>query len=252
MCTSYYLEDSNALKGIAYAAAHHKLRKRLMGKIAQPVVTQGEVKRGDIAPAIAPDKKGEGHVFPMIWGFTGKHTLITTLDIDVLEKTKNPVLLDAWARHRCLIPTSWYYEWERLRLVDSYDTFGDQRPEGERFSMYRGNHSIVCTADGPGSEPLGSRFMVQTRGSSVTMLAGLYRIEEVEDVKVPHFLILTQEAFDDLRAVHDRMPVIFDTADPDTIRAWVNPGAMPPWDIQRIVEKSVTDVIFEESPPHKE
>ncbi|MDO5131938.1 MAG: SOS response-associated peptidase family protein [Eubacteriales bacterium] len=249
MCTSYYLEDSTALKGIAYAAAHHRLRSRMMAKIPRPVVTQGEVKRGDIAPVIAPDRRGEGQVFPMAWGFTGKHTLIATLDLEVLEKTRNPVLLDAWTRHRCLIPTSWYYEWERLRPIDSYDTFGDQTPECERRNLYAGNHSVVCFTDSSEAEPLGSRFMVQARGSSVTMLAGLYRIEELEDLKVPHFLILTQEAFGDLRTVHDRMPVIFDTSDADTIRAWLSPGAVPPWDVQRVIEKSVTDVIFEEDPP---
>lgn len=72
ICTSYYLKDSTALKGISDAAAHHKLRDRMMEKIAKPVVTQSEVKHGDIAPAITPDRRGEGRVFPMIWGFTGK------------------------------------------------------------------------------------------------------------------------------------------------------------------------------------
>ena len=252
MCMSYFLEDSAALKGIAYAAAHHKLRERMTGAAAQPVVTQGEVKHGDIAPVIAPDKRGEGHVFPMIWGFTGKHTLITTLDIDIFERTRNPILLDAWDRHRCLIPASWYYEWERLHPIDSYDTFGDQTPEHERRSMYAGNHSIVCAMDGSGSELLGSRYMVQTRGSSVTMLAGLYRIEDQKGVKLPHFLILTQEAFGDMRSVHDHMPVIFDTSDADTIRAWIDPGSLAPWDVQRVSERSVTDVICEESPPRSE
>ena len=107
MCTTYFLEDSRALRGIAQAAAHHKLRERISAKLAQPVVTQGEVRPGDIVPVIAPDKSGEGHVYPMVWGFSGKSSLIPRLDTELLAETKNTILLDAWYRHRCLIPASW-------------------------------------------------------------------------------------------------------------------------------------------------
>ena len=33
MCTTYYLEDSRALRGIAQAAAHHRLRERISSKL---------------------------------------------------------------------------------------------------------------------------------------------------------------------------------------------------------------------------
>lgn len=247
MCTGYYLENSKALKGIVQAAAGHRLRRRMMEKIAQPLVTQGEVSCGDIVPAIAPDSRGVGRVFPMVWGFTGKHALITELPVETLEYTKSPILLDAWALHRCLIPTSWYFEWERLRPVISYDSFGDQTPEGERRE--RIERTVINETGPDGSVPVGDRFMIQTRGSSVTMLAGIYRIEEVDDVRIPHFLILTQEAFGDLCEIHDRMPVIFDTSDRETIQSWVDPGAIPSWDVERVAEKAIDDVIFEKSPP---
>ena len=250
MCTSYYLEDSNALKGIAYAAAHHRLLNRIRPKVARPLMTMGEVKPGDLAPVIAPDRRrGEGHVFPMIWGFTGKHSLITELQVDVLDRTRNPILLEAWERHRCIIPSSWYFEWERLHPVISYDSFGDQTEEGERRSMYMRSSPVPDPPDG--SEPLGDRFMVQARGSSVTLLAGLYRIEELDGVKVPHFLILTQEAYGDILSIHNRMPVMLDSTDGELIQRWLDPGAMPPWETDRLLDKAFTDVVFEKSPPNK-
>lgn len=64
ICTSYYLKDSTALKGISDAAAHHKLRDRMMGKIAKPVVTQSEVKHGDIAPLSRRTEEERGASFP--------------------------------------------------------------------------------------------------------------------------------------------------------------------------------------------
>ena len=170
MCTTYFLEDSRELRGIAQAAAHHKLREHISAKLAQPVVTQGEVRPGDIVPVIAPDKSGEGHVYPMVWG---KSSLIPRLGTEFLAETKNTILLDAWNRHRCLIPASWYYDWERLYPKIGYDTHGDQSPESDLRFTYMGNGRIP----GEESTPVGDRYMIQTHNSAVTLLAGLYRIE---------------------------------------------------------------------------
>ena len=80
MCTTYYLENTEPLRRMGQAAENHKLRYRMMSKIAQPVVTQGEARPGDIVPVIAPDSSGEGHVYPMIWGFSGKLSLIPRME----------------------------------------------------------------------------------------------------------------------------------------------------------------------------
>ena len=244
MCTSYYLkENSRSLRSVVNAAAHHPLRTRFAGRIAQPVITEGEVTPGDIAPVIAPDAKGVGRVYPMVWGFTGKHSLISELDIDLMDQTRNPILLHAWESCRCLIPSSWYFEWERLHPTISYDSFGDQRPENERREMYINN--------GPepdGSDPLGDRYMIQTQGSTVTLLAGIYRMEEVGGTRVPHFLILMQYAAEDIMFIHNKMPVIFPSSDSALLHDWLDPNAMPPWDVNRVINQATKDVVFEKSP----
>ena len=246
MSTSYHLEEgSKELNKIVNATAHHRLAKQMVSKLCRPVITHGETYPGDILPVIAPDQNGTGRVFPMVWGMTGKQGLIHELGIDLLERTRNPVLLNAWERHRCLIPASWYYEWEHLHPSISYDSYGDQTPEKERrFS----SASMINEGTPDGSEFIGDRYMLQTRGSAVTMLAGIYRIEEVDEMKFPHFMILTQEATSDLVFLHTRMPVIFDARDTGLLQSWLDPSAMPPWDEERVLEKAVTDMVYEKRP----
>ena len=243
MCTTYYLENTEPLRRMGQTAENHKLRYRMMSKIAQPVVTQGEARPGDIVPVIAPDSNGEGHVYPMIWGFSGKLSLIPRLDIDLLAQTRNPILLDAWARHRCLIPTSWYYEWERLKPEIDYDSYGDQTSERDR--RYQSIPQILVPE---AEERIGDRYMIQTRGSSVTFLAGIYRIEDLEGVKVPHFMVLMQYAAPNLMFIHNQMPVIFDADNKELLKEWLDPGAMPPWDVERVLNNAVMDVMYEKSP----
>ena len=71
MCCSYFLENSTKLAGIAHAASKHRIKGRMLEKLGQPLITEGEVLPGRIAPVIAPDRRGESRVFPMVWGFTG-------------------------------------------------------------------------------------------------------------------------------------------------------------------------------------
>lgn len=246
MCAGYHLEESKAFKSIAYAAEHHPIRERILGKLGQALITKGDVRLSDIVPVIAPDYTGEGHIYPMMWGFSTKlDTLIPTVDIDILDTTKNPAILEAISKHRCLIPTSWYYEWERIYPVDSYDTFGDQTPEYER-------RRTLTKAKAPknpdGSSMIGERYMLQTKGSSITLLAGLYRIEDHNGVKIPHFMILTQYAAPNIMFIHNKMPVIFDSSNAALLREWLNPNAAPPWDVERIIENSVTEMVYEKSP----
>lgn len=332
MCSGYYLESSKAMEKVAYAARHHALMTKASGKIAKPVITRGEVHPSDIAPVLAPDPKGGvGRVYPMMWGFTTKTgSMVSTVDIDILDDTRDPLLLEAWGRHRCLIPSSWYFEWERLHPAISYDSFGDQTPEAERREKYSRNaaravdNGIHLTTDsvrhtgyteltghvgnagstghaghaghdslgndggddryrygskgiarainarkrmadgtnwfgmdeeghnpiltGDSESAVGDRYMLQTKGSSITLLAGLYRIEEYEDIKFPHFIILTRYAAPNIMFIHNKMPVIFDSSDADLLKDWLNPKAVPVWDVDRIYDKAITDVVYDKSP----
>ena len=52
----------------------------------------------------------------------------------------------------------------------------------------------------------------------------------------------------DLVFLHTRMPVIFDARDTTLLQSWLDPSAMPPWDEERVLEKAVTDMVYEKRP----
>lgn len=87
--------------------------------------------------------------------------------------------------------------------------------------------------------------MIQTHNSAVTLLAGIYRIEELDGVRIPHFIILMQYASNDLMFIHSKMPVIFDSSDSGLLHDWLDPKTVPQWDVDRLLNSAVTDVLFE-------
>ena len=58
--------------------------------------------------------------------------------------------------------------------------------------------------------------MSQSENELVTYLAGLYRLEN----GYPHFAVLTREPDEEIRLIHNRMPVILKA---DQINTWINP-----------------------------
>ena len=186
MCCRYYMEMSPELRPIVEAARRSSLADKMVKKLGRPLITSGEVRPTDIVPVIAPGKNGERCVFPMIWGFRGKSVLFNARSETAGAK---PTFREAWQKHRCIVPASWYYEWQHFRTPDGKTRTGD-------------------------------RFMIQPRGSEATWLCGLYRIEE----GFPYFVVLTREPSEALRMIHNRMPVILPSA---CIDAWIDPGTDP-------------------------
>ena len=84
------------------------------------------------------------------------------------------------------------------------------------------------------------KFAIQTEGSEVTYIAGLYRYEEHDGMQVPMFTVLTREAAGIVKDIHDRMPVILGK---DSLRDWIRPDGDP----SAIVEKALTNMIFEKA-----
>ena len=70
----------------------------------------------------------------------------------------------------------------------------------------------------------------------MTWLAGLYRIED----GLPVFAVLTKEHTEDLRRIHDRMPLILPK---DLIDEWINPNTNP----KDILRHSITDMVMEKA-----
>lgn len=190
MCTRYALEkDLPELREIIDAALRSLLAQRFVDTHARPVITDGEVRPTDVVPVIAPDAKVRRAVFPMQWGFLATDNRRTLFNARVETAGERPTFRDAWRSHRCIIPASYYFEWQHLKNPD-------------------------------GREKIGDKYAIQPAGCTITWLCGLYRIEN----GYPVFVVLTKEPTVELSKIHDRMPLMLPK---DKIGAWINPSSDP-------------------------
>ena len=209
MCTRYYVELSPELRPYVEAASLTPLKAEMVSVLGKKFKAEGEIRPTDMAAVIASGRDGKQAVFPMVWGYH-----ITGIDHPVVNarvesaKDKTSFAID-WARHRCIVPASYYFEWEHIK-----------RPDG-----------AVKT---------GQKYAIQPRNATVTYLAGLYRIEEERGLKYPVFTVLTREPCEALARIHDRMPVILPG---DAIDDWINPDADP----AGIVTQALTDMVVEKA-----
>ena len=119
MCTRYALEkDLPELREIIDAALRSLLAQRFVDTHARPVITDGEVRPTDVVPVIAPDAKGRRAVFPMQWGFLATDNRRTLFNARMETAGERPTFRDAWRSHRCIIPASYYFEWQHLKNPD--------------------------------------------------------------------------------------------------------------------------------------
>ena len=211
MCSRYFVELSPELRPIIEAARHSSLAEKMVHQFARPVIQEGEVRPSDIAPVIAPDRRGAKSVFPMIWGFMmpdRDHTKRSKPLINARVETADakPTFRECWLRRRCVIPASWYFEWEHLT-----------RPDG--------------------SKKTGDKFAIQPAGATVTWLAGLYRMEN----GFPYFTVLTRAPGPELEKIHDRMPLILPQ---DTVDKWIHPGTSAD-EVKQIAASALTEMVIE-------
>ena len=204
MCTRFYVEpDNEEIRDIIAEVQRSRLSGRFI-KAGNAILTSGEIRPSNVVPVIASGRNGKKAAFPMKWGFQipGRSLIVNARTETAFEK---PTFKDSWEKHRCIIPASWYFEWE---------------------------HLIGNT----GQKKNGDKYMIQPRGSSMTWLAGLYRMEE----GLPVFAVLTKEPTPELQHIHDRMPLIFPK---DLICEWIRPDAKP----KELLQYAVSDLVAEKA-----
>lgn len=209
MCTRYYIEKSPETEPYIDAALRSALRPRMVAALARPLKTEGEIRPTDMVPVIATSARSRAQaVFPMVWGYSPVPGGSLLLNARSETADRKPVFRDAWKQRRCLVPASWYFEWQHFTS-----------PEGKKKT--------------------GDKYILQPVNASITLLAGLYRIEN----GFPHFVVLTRESSDDIRFIHDRMPVILD---PAAVPDWINPESDPKT-VRRIADGSLSAMAFEKA-----
>ena len=200
MCCRYFMDDSNEMQALGEEAKRSPLAWEWIQRYK--ITTSGEVRPTDIVPVIASNRNKRRAVFPMKWGFSGKTILMNARVETAAEK---PTFRDAWEKHRCIVPASYYFEWEHLLGND-------------------------------GKKHTGYKYLIQPKGSSMTWLCGLYRFED----NLPVFVILTREPGEQIRFIHDRMPLILPE---HLVNEWISPDSNP----QKLIGEAVTDVFAEKT-----
>ena len=156
MCGRFYVDAS--MEKEIWGVVRELTRK-------EKVPTVGEVKPSDSSLIIKGSRQALD-VEAMSWGFrqfTGSGLIINARAESVIEK---PMFKDSILQRRCVIPASWFYEWNRQK---------------EKITFKR-------------------------EDSSILFMAGFY--QRYEDGN--RFVILTTDANESMRPVHDRMPVILE------------------------------------------
>ena len=189
MCCRYYMEESPRLRPIVEAAKSSKLYLNNIAKVAKPLITAGEVYPDSLVPVLATNRAGEKAVFPMLWGYHVPGIARTIANARVETAAEKASFKDGWAAHRCIIPASWYYEWQ---------------------------HTLTPS----GKAKTGDKFAIMPKGSDGTFLCGLYRMED----DYPHFVVLTREPGESVSFIHDRMPLILPE---EKIEDWIDPKMNP-------------------------
>ena len=129
-----------------------------------------------------------------------------------------PTFREDWKKHRCIVPASWYFEWEHRRENAGGEPVGDRAASGSRAASPSQKYSI------------------HPKDSSMTWLCGLYRIEN----GLPVFVILTREPGEGIRFIHDRMPLIMPD---DLVNEWIRPDTKP----EDLLPYALTDMIYEKA-----
>ena len=167
MCGRVYMAPADPeLRELVKEMNRSGLAVRFRKKENEPLQAEGEIFPSAVLPVLAVNRSGEQRVFPMKWGFSGTKGLIINARTETAAE--KPSFREAWTAHRCVIPASWYFEWEH-----------DGKKTGQKYALRPDVQDLVW-------------------------LAGLYRMEE----GIPVFVILTRPADESLTWMHDRMPVM--------------------------------------------
>jgi len=198
VCCRYWADESPEIRDIVEEMNKSPLVDKWQRTTG--ITTYGEVRPTNVVPVIASNRAGARAVFPMKWGFTGRTLLMNARTETAPVKA---TFKDAWTSHRCIVPASWYYEWEHLTGND-------------------------------GRKRTGDKYLIQPKGSTMTWLCGLYRIEN----GFPVFVILTREPGNEIRFIHDRMPLIMPGG---YVNEWIKPDVKP----EELLDAAMTEMVYE-------
>ena len=134
-------------------------------------VHAGEILPTSTVAAAARGRNRERDIFPMTWGYRSENHPKIMINARSETAAEKAVFRDSLKERRCLIPADHYFEWEHT---------ADRRKV---------------------------KYAIRPEAGGIFWLAGLYRFQP--DMILPQCIILTREPSEEIRFIHDRMPLIF-------------------------------------------
>ena len=210
MCGRFFVEGESDNELLARMIAEAERRQQAI--TGESHIARGEVFPASTVAAMAAGKSGEIGIFPMTWGFhlqPQNKLIINTRSETAIDKS---LFRKSMLERRCLIPCSWYFEWEtrnaQQSLLDDMPSLQIQAAEQTVKDKAKNLTKI--------------KYAIHPKTPGIIYLAGIYRYED--NLKLPVMSILTREPAPEISFIHDRMPVIFSDSHHGT---WLDRNADP-------------------------
>ena len=172
MCGRFFVEGENENELLSRMIEEAERRQQAL--TGESTIAVGEVFPGSTVAAMAMGKSGEIGMFPMQWGFhrsDKRGLIINTRSETALEK---PLFRKSMLERRCLIPCSWYFEWEtrdaQQSLLESFPSF-QMQPDGQ-------------IPRGKTKNQMKIKYAIRPKSPGIIYLAGIYRYEEAQRLPV--------------------------------------------------------------------
>lgn len=179
MCGRYYIAEDDQAEELKQIIDMINRKHNGDGSVK----IAGEIFPSEKVPVITTSRAQKIIPFPMEWGYS---TFEGNRLINARSETasQKPTFKDGMFHRRCIIPASWYFEWNR-------------------------------------SEPGRPKYAIGAEQKNVIYMAGIYRFEKDHQTKrdKPVFSILTRDPAESISFIHPRMPVLLPR---EAVRDWLN------------------------------
>lgn len=150
-------------------------------------------------------------LIPRWWKDDPRKIKFSTFNARVEDIATKPTYRSAWSHHqRCLIPATWFYEFQTLEVVGKSKT--KKIP-----------------------------YKVEIKGEEIVGLAGLYETWTDGQHTVESCTMITRTAIEPLKSIHDRQPIVLC---PEQWESWLN-SASTNDEIATLIQSTVSLTVSE-------
>lgn len=129
MCGRYFIADEDEAEEIKQII--EAVNRKHNG--GEGIKLAGEIFPGDKVPVIAASRSQKIMPFPMEWGYSaadGKKLINARSE----TASRKPTFRDGMLQRRCIVPASWYFEWNK------------SEPGRPKYAIGDGRHNVIYMA----------------------------------------------------------------------------------------------------------